>query len=129
MRKRLCNSSENNTVGCIATDTAGRIFHEGRGSADFNAEPGLNSEAGLFLAERDVALIGADNYAVEVLPFPPGEIFPVHQRLIRDYGIPLLEGLVLKPLAESGARDFLFMAAALPIVGGTGSPLTPVAVL
>ena len=103
--------------------------HEGLGSADFNAEPGLNSEAGLFLAERDVALIGADNYAVEVLPFPPGEIFPVHQRLIRDYGIPLLEGLVLKPLAESGARDFLFMAAALPIVGGTGSPLTPVAVL
>jgi kynurenine formamidase len=103
--------------------------HEGRGTADFNAEPGLDTEAALFLAEREAALIGADNYAVEVLPFPAGEVFPVHQRLIRDYGIPLLEGLVLKPLAEAGARDFLFIAAALPITGGTGSPLTPVAVL
>jgi kynurenine formamidase len=103
--------------------------HDGRGTADFNAEPGLDTEAALFLAERETALVGADNYAVEVLPFPTGEVFPVHQRLIRDYGIPLLEGLVLKPLAEAGAGAFLFMAAALPIVGGTGSPLTPVAVL
>jgi kynurenine formamidase len=64
-----------------------------------------------------------------VLPFAPGTVFPVHQRLIRDYGIPLLEGLVLKPLAEAGATEFLFMAAPLPIRGGTGSPITPVAVL
>jgi len=49
--------------------------------------------------------------------------------LIRDFGIPLLEGLVLKPLAEAGATAFLFMAAPLPIKGGTGSPLTPIAVL
>lgn len=103
--------------------------HEAAGKPDFNAEPGIDVDAALYLAEAGAALVGADNYAVEVLPFPEGTIFPVHQRLIRDYGIPLLEGLVLKPLAEAGAREFLFMAAALPIVGGTGSPLTPVAVL
>lgn len=103
--------------------------HEASGKADFNTEPGLDVEAAVVLAEADVALVGADNYAVEAMPFPEGTVFPVHQRLIRDYGIPLLEGLVLKPLAESGATTFLFMAAALPIVGATGSPLTPVAVL
>lgn len=103
--------------------------HEASGEADFNAEPGLDVDAALALAQADAAIVGADNYAVEVLPFAKGTVFPVHQRLIRDYGIPLLEGLVLKPLAEAGAREFLFMAAALPIVGGTGSPLTPVAVL
>lgn len=103
--------------------------HEAAGKADFNAEPGLDIAAALVLAEAGAALVGADNYAIEVLPFAEGTIFPVHQRLIRDYGIPLLEGLVLKPLAEKGATQFLFMAAALPIVGATGSPLTPVAVL
>lgn len=103
--------------------------HEGPGTADFDAEPGIDVEAALVLAGADVALVGADNYAIEVLPFPKGEVFPVHQRLIRDFGVPLLEGLVLKPLAEAGARSFLFMAAALPIAGGTGSPLNPVAVL
>jgi kynurenine formamidase len=96
---------------------------------DFNAEPGLGLEAAEWLAECGVALIGADNYAIEVLPFPAGEVFPVHQRLIRDYGMPLLEGLVLRPLAEAAATAFLFVAAPLRIEGATASPLTPVAIL
>lgn len=95
----------------------------------FDAEPGLDLEGALWLAEAGVALVGADNFAIEVLPFPDGAVFPVHQRLIRDHGIPLLEGMALKPLAEAGATEFLFMAAALPIAGATGSPLSPVAVL
>jgi kynurenine formamidase len=96
---------------------------------DFNEEPGLDVEAALWLAEREVAIVGADNFAIEAIPFPPGTAFPVHQRLIRDYGIALLEGLVLEPLAASGRASFLFMACPLPFVGGTGSPITPVVVL
>ena len=99
------------------------------GSASFDTEPGIELEAALWLAEREVALVGADNYAVEVLPFAAGTVFPVHQRLIRDYGIPLLEGLVLKPLAETGRHRFLFAASPLPVVGGTGSPISPLAIL
>ena len=96
---------------------------------DFNTEPGIDHESGLWLAQQDVALIGADNYAVEVLPFAKGTVFPVHQCVIRDFGIPLLEGLLLEPLVRTGRREFLFVAAALPIVGATGSPLTPLAIL
>lgn len=103
--------------------------HAQAAQADFNTEPGIDVEAALFLADAGAALVGADNYAIEVLPFPEGTVFPVHKRLIRDYGVLLLEGLVLKPLAEAGATEFLFVAAALPIVGATASPLTPVAVL
>jgi len=96
---------------------------------DFNTEPGIDMEAALWLAESGVAMVGADNFAIETLPFPPDTIFPVHQRLIRDYGIPLLEGLVLRQLAEADAKEFLFFAAPLPIVGATASPIAPVAVL
>ena len=102
---------------------------ERAGAKSFNAEPGLNVEAGLWLAERDIAVLGADNYAVEVLPFPTGFVFPVHQRLIRDFGIPLLEGLVLGGLAATGRHEFMFAASPLPVVGGTGSPISPMAVL
>ena len=102
---------------------------QGVSDVDFNTEPGIDYEAGLWLAQRDVALIGADNYAVEVLPFAEGTVFPVHQCVIRDFGIPLLEGLLLDPLVRTGRREFLFVAAALPIVGATGSPLTPLAIL
>ncbi len=99
------------------------------GAVDFDTEPGIDAEAGLLLAEAGVSLVGADNFAVEVLPFREGTVFPVHQRLIRDYGIPLLEGLVLAPLADEGVSEFLFVAAPLPIRGATGSPVNPVAIL
>ena len=96
---------------------------------DFDTEPGIEIEAARWLATLDVAIVGADNFAVEVLPFAVGTVFPVHQCLIRDYGVPLLEGLMLDPLVASGRHEFLFMASALPIVGATGSPLAPVVVL
>ena len=95
----------------------------------YDGEPGLDVEAAQWLAEQGVAAIGADNFAIEAIPFPPGQVFPVHQCVLRGYGVALIEGMVLEALARAGAREFLFVAAPLPIVGGTASPLMPVAVL
>ena len=102
---------------------------KGVGRVDFDTEPGIDVEAALWLVAREVAIVGADNFAVEVLPFPEGTVFPVHQRLIRDFGVQLIEGLMLDPLVASGRHEFLFIASALPIVGASGSPLAPVVVL
>ena len=60
--------------------------------------------------------------------FPTGQVFPVHQCLLREYGVPLIEGLALAALADAGASEFLFVATPLPIKGGTASPLAPVAI-
>ena len=86
-------------------------------------------EAAIWLAEKGAALIGADNYAIEVMPFPNDAVFPVHQRLIRDFGVPLLEGLVLAPLAAAAISAFMFVAAPLRLEGATASPLTPIAII
>ncbi len=105
---------------------------ERQGRADnvsFDGEPGLDVNAALWLAEREVAALGADNFAVEVIPFASGTVFPVHQRLIRDFAIPLMEGLLLQELATTNRPEFLFIASPLPVVGGTGSPINPIAVL
>ena len=96
---------------------------------DFNVEAGIDLSAAEWLLEREVALVGADNFAIEVLPFAPGQVFPVHQKLIRDFGVPLLEGVDLAPLLGRGRHEFLFICSVLPFVGGTGSPVAPVAVL
>jgi kynurenine formamidase len=74
-------------------------------------------------------VLGADNFAVEVIPFAQGTVFPVHQRLIRDFGIPLLEGLLLRELAMTGRYEFMFAASPLPLIGGTGSPISPIVIL
>jgi kynurenine formamidase len=105
---------------------------EDQGRADnvsFEGEPGLDVGAALWLAEREIAVLGADNFAVEVIPFVQGTVFPVHQRLIRDFGMPLIEGLLLHELATTGCHEFLFVASPLPVVGGTGSPINPIAIL
>ena len=49
------------------------------------------------------------------------------QYLTRDFGVPLLEGLMLEPLGESERCEFLLVASALPVVGATGCHLSPVA--
>lgn len=95
----------------------------------FDGEPGIDVSAGRWLADAGVAAVGCDNFAVEPLPFAEGEAFPVHQLLLRDCGIPLMEGVVLDELAGLADGPFLFLALPLALVGSTASPLNPVAVL
>lgn len=92
-------------------------------------EPGLTPDGAQWLADHDVAVVGADNYAVEALDPRSSEGFPIHELLLRDHGVPLIENLVLDELLQTGVREFLFVAAPLPIRGATASPLTPLAIL
>lgn len=91
--------------------------------------PGIGLDASEYLARADVTLVGADNSGVEVIPWASGTVCPVHQFLIRDCGIYLLEFLDLEALSQTGATEFLFVATPLRIRGATGSPIAPVAVL
>lgn len=104
---------------------------ESHGSATdyFVGEPGITERAAAWLAERDVALVGADNYAVEQQSAEPG--FPAHLVLLHQHGVPLIENLALAGLADAldGRSQFLLSFAPIPLVGSTGSPVTPVAVL
>jgi len=77
-----------------------------------------------------VVVIGADNPGVEVFPSgDPGCQVPMHLELIRGHGVLFSELLDLEPLATAGRATFLFVVAPLPLVGGVGSPVVPVAIL
>jgi kynurenine formamidase len=104
-------------------------FHEEGAEAFFRTEPGIGMGASAWLAERDVTAVGMDNYGVEVVPTEDGRPGPVHRALVRDCGIYLMEMLVLDELAAADPGAFLFMAAPLPILGGVGSPLNPLAIV
>jgi kynurenine formamidase len=102
--------------------TGDPAFHRG--------EPGLSSEATDWLAAHDPVLVGMDNSALEPLP-PLAGANPlyVHETLLRDHGIYMLELLDLTELYEAGASTFLFTTAPLRIERGLGSPINPLAVL
>jgi kynurenine formamidase len=87
-----------------------------------------------WIADRDVALVAADNRTVEALPNPEGsEILPFHRRALHDLGLLLGELFVLDELAEHCARtgryDGFFTAAPLPLTRSVGSPLNPLVIV
>ncbi|MET9885631.1 cyclase family protein [Streptomyces sp. NPDC006430] len=97
------------------------------------ASAGWHVDAVPLLAERAVALLGADGDS-DVRPSPvEGVHSPVHALAITAMGVPLLDNLDLEPLsaacAEAGRYAFMLVVAPLNVPGGTGSPVNPVAVL
>lgn len=113
----------------VLVHTGWLAAHGADGPTYFASEPGIDVSAAQWLIEAQVAAVGCDNYAVEVQPSAPGTGFPVHQALIRDHGIPLIENVVLGELLASRRHEFLFVAAPLPLVGSTAGPVSPLAVL
>jgi len=86
-----------------------------------------------WLAERDVAMVAADNRAVEAIPGPPDQpLLPWHIAALRDLGLLVGELFDLDELAADCAADgvyeFFFVASPLPLVNGVGSPLNPLAI-
>ncbi len=91
-------------------------------------EPGVDADTASWLNEQGAVAIGADTVAVEHIPSHPWPN-PFHIRALRDFGIYIIENLDLEFLAADGVTEFFFVAAPLPIIGGTGSPLSPIAIV
>lgn len=100
------------------------------GQADGSAWPGLDADCADFLAQQQIAVVGADNAGVEAFPSSdPGCQIPLHVALLRGHGIYFCELLDLAALAAAGQPAFLFVVAPLQLVGAVGSPVAPVAVI
>lgn len=115
-------------VVLIRTGHGSRFFSE----ADrwYDGAPGLGLAAAEFLSAREPVVVGADNFAIDVLPpVDPDIVLPCHQHLIMRHGIYLHEGMNLYPLAETGRSEFVYAFAPLQMEGATGSPGTPFAIL
>jgi kynurenine formamidase len=101
-----------------------------RGEAPADRWPGLDRSCAAWIAEHDIAVIGADNIAVEAFPSSdPDCQVPLHVELLRGRGVYFCELLDLDALAATGRSEFLFVLSPLPLVGAVGSPVNPVAVL
>jgi kynurenine formamidase len=105
-----------------------QIFKKDGSAAFFKGEPGIGREAAEWIGRKGFAAVGSDNWGVEVVPVEGDIPAPVHRRLIRDFGVYLLELFDLDGLAADRVHEFMFVAAPLRITGGVGSPLNPLAI-
>lgn len=92
--------------------------------------PGVTEDGARWLVERGVVAAGGDTTAFERIPPGAGHrALPVHRILLVEHGIHIVEHLALEDAAAAGLTEFVFVMTPLRIVGGTGSPVRPVAVL
>lgn len=111
------------------------LFHTGWGQlwkvdneAYGASEPGPGITAIQWLAEKNILLTGADNYAMEAAPGEnPGRPIEGHQWLL-SRGIYNLENLDLSRLAADRVYEFAFIFAPMKLTGATGAPGNPIAV-
>jgi len=91
--------------------------------------PGLGIEGAKYLASLEVAMVGADNPSVEVVPFEEGAgMFEVHQILLALNGIHILENMDTSELAEDQAWEFLFTLGPARITGAVQAIVNPIAI-
>ena len=66
------------------------------------SSPGISEESSRWLSEQKVTAIGADNMALEVLPGEDAKKgFPVHQHLIVEKGVYIIENRLLRRICGS----------------------------
>ncbi|MBO0801583.1 MAG: cyclase family protein [Nocardiopsaceae bacterium] len=117
-------------VALVRTGWARHFADPARYLGQDSGVPGVTEEAARWLAERQVVAVGADTTAFERIPPGAGHrLLPVHRILLVEHGIYIMEHMNLEDAAARGLTEFAFIAAPLRIVGGTGSPIRPFAVV
>lgn len=103
------------------------------GEAPLFEAAGLGLDTVDYIRDNNFAAVGADNGAIEVIPFDNDTFLAVHIELLVKLGTPLLEHLVLTDLAAAmpaaGTQACLLNVNPLPVTGATGSPINPTAIL
>lgn len=91
-----------------------------------SAAPGIGKEAAAWLVSQKIVAVGADTWVVEVIPGEnPKEAFIVHNILLTDNGIHIIENMRTDLMAAEAARTnratFFFSMTVPKAVGLTGN--------
>ncbi|HVB76199.1 MAG TPA: cyclase family protein [Candidatus Nitrosotalea sp.] len=117
----------------VRTGQMARCFEQGWGTFAGGDAPGLSLETALWLKQHDVAAVATDTWGAEVRPNAVPEMTqPWHRLAIPNAGLMVGEMFNLEALSEVSADDrrytSLLVAPTLPIEGGVGSPVNPMAI-
>ena len=115
----------------IRTGRWARRAEHGPWDMEKEGAAGLHVSCVKWLRERDVAILGSDA-ASDVLPSRvEGVSHPVHLLTLNAMGVHILDNCDLEALSAAAAQrrrwTFLLTVAPIPVTGGTGSPLNPIA--
>ena len=102
----------------------------GKDNKRYNSgEPGLGVDGAKYLASLGVAMVGADTWGLEVLPFEKDAgVFEVHQILLPLNGVFILENMNTEEMVKDQAWEFLFTLGPARITGAVQAIINPIAI-
>jgi len=93
-------------------------------------KPGLDASCLTFIRDHDVSALAWD--MLDATPYDYDIPYAVHGA-IHAYGLALIDNALLEELAtacaDRGHYDFLLVVSPLVVLGGTGSPVNPLAII
>ena len=94
-----------------------------------SGNPGLGRDGARYLASLGVAMVGDDTSNFEVIPFESGSgVYEVHQILLTQNGIYILENMNTEEMVRDQAWEFLFTLGPARITGGVQALINPIAI-
>jgi kynurenine formamidase len=112
------------------------LFHTGWTDAKLESdpqtwvasEPGISNDAAAYLASLNPVAVGADTWAVEVVPPAAGDkVFYGHVIFLKENGIYILEVMNTGRLAAEDVHEFLFVLGQARMKGAVQMMINPVA--
>ena len=92
--------------------------------------PGVGAAGARWLAQHRPRAVGADTIAFErIAPGAGHTLLPAHRILLVEHGINIIETMNLEEIADVGLTEFTLALIPLPLVGATGSPVRPLAIV
>lgn len=100
-------------------------------SVQTDGAAGLHASCAKWLKQRDIAMLGSDG-ASDVIPSQvEGVSHPIHVLTLHAMGVHIFDNCDLQELSNVAQKmkrwHFLLTASPIPVKGGTGSPLNPIA--
>ncbi|HUZ55121.1 MAG TPA: cyclase family protein [Streptosporangiaceae bacterium] len=92
--------------------------------------PGPGEAAARWLARHRPRQVGGESIAFEHIPAGKGHaLLPVHRIMLVEQGVHIVETMRLFPLLDESVTDFVLVLNPLPLVGATGAPVRPLALV
>lgn len=92
-----------------------------------SVEPGLGVQGARYLASLGVSMIGSDTWALEVIPFEnAGQVFHVHQILLAEFGIFILENVVAQQAVNDKVYEGMFTVGPHRTTGSVQAIVNPI---
>lgn len=111
-------------IALIRTGYLDMWFENYPGDMPF-AQAGIGFSAAEWLVSQDVVAVGADNAAVEVVPFDRNDFLGIHKVLLVGAGVYMLEFLNFSEMAADECYEGFMCVSPLVIPGATGCPINP----